>query len=248
MKIIGVVDDNLKKNMKGDCFIAIFANCVVCLIAFLMTGATIFYVIPQAINKLDPPFFKLHETYFLFTFFMWAWSWFYATFADPGRVIDDLKKRGYYDQIRKGDIPHFLQQFPICPKCNVPRPPGAVHCEDCDTCILRQDHHCGVIGQCVGDKNFKAFLQSFFYGGILSLEAGFIGLYYTLKTKSKDDIDIVGLILSVYGFVLCVMLLSFGYSFFSMGRSNKCYSNGKIPMDDYIKQCLCTFEVNQLTF
>jgi hypothetical protein len=32
---------------------------------------------------------------------------------------------------------------------------------------LRVDHHCAVIGQCVGDGNFKAFVLSFFWGGIL---------------------------------------------------------------------------------
>ena len=221
--------------MKGDCFIAIFANSVVCLIALLMASATMFYLIPHTVTKLHEPFFRFNEIYFLATFVMWCWTWFYCTFSDPGRVIDDLKKRGYYDQIRKGDIPHFLEHFPICPKCNVPRPPGAVHCEDCDTCVLRQDHHCGVIGQCVGDKNFKAFIQSFFYGGILSLESGIMGLYYILKTKTKDDIDVVGLLICVYGFVLCAMLLAFGYSFFSMGRSNNPYGKEKIPMDEYIK-------------
>ena len=41
------------------------------------------------------------------------------------------------------------------------------HCIDgCDVCVEGYDHHCGVIGICVGDFNFKYFLQMLFYAGV----------------------------------------------------------------------------------
>ena len=165
---------------------------------------------------------------------MWLWCWLYAMLTDPGRTKDDLKRRGYYDQIKKGDVPNFLSHLPLCPVCHLPVPPGAVHCQDCEACVLREDHHCGVIGQCVGDKNFKAFIQSFFYGGIIGLECGAYGLRNVLTKSSKDDLDPIGLILCVYGLVLGLMMLVFGYSFFSMGRTNKGTGPNKIPLKEYI--------------
>ena len=220
--------------MKGDCCVAIFANSFVCFLALLIASGTIFYTIPKTAAKLDSSLYKLNDFVIIGTFLMWLWCWMYATFADPGRVVDDLKRRGYYDQIKKGDIPQFIEHLPICPKCHVPTPPGTVHCSDCGQCILRQDHHCGVIGQCVGDKNFKAFIQSFFYGSVVSLETGLYSLRYILMSNSHRDIDVIGLILCVYGFVLCIMMLSFGYSFFSMGRANGAPKNEKVPYSQYI--------------
>lgn len=50
-----------------------------------------------------------------------------------------------------------------------------VHCESCDTCIVGYDHHCGVLGACVGKKNlwyfhaFPVFLLGWFAMFYLSL-------------------------------------------------------------------------------
>lgn len=32
-----------------------------------------------------------------------------------------------------------------------------VHCDHCDCCVLGYDHHCGVLGTCIGKKNLTAF-------------------------------------------------------------------------------------------
>ncbi|KAK3089847.1 hypothetical protein FSP39_007055 [Pinctada imbricata] len=51
----------------------------------------------------------------------------------------------------------------LCPKCNRKRPPRAHHCRRCQQCVLRMDHHCPWINNCVGEENHWAFMQLLFW-------------------------------------------------------------------------------------
>ncbi|EAY04930.1 DHHC zinc finger domain containing protein [Trichomonas vaginalis G3] len=140
---------------------------------------------------------------------MFQWSWFTAGFTDPGRVEDSLKRKGVLKQIKQGDIPFCLQACKICPHCQIPVPARSYHCSMCETCVLRQDHHCGVIGSCVGDRNFKPFILSFFYSGIFGIFVGISGTWSIVAT----GINVITLIVSIYGFILGCILIGFGSSF-----------------------------------
>ncbi|KAL1569781.1 protein S-acyltransferase [Salvia divinorum] len=44
-----------------------------------------------------------------------------------------------------------------CSYCNIPQPPRAKHCHDCNKCVLQFDHHCVWLGTCIGQGNHCRF-------------------------------------------------------------------------------------------
>ena len=59
-----------------------------------------------------------------------------------------------------------LVQWRYCMKCRSVRPPRAHHCSSCARCVLRMDHHCPWVGNCVGLYNHKFFLNFVFHATI----------------------------------------------------------------------------------
>ena len=84
---------------------------------------------------------------------------FCAVSLDPGIVppasaTKDLAKPGDSRKIVVDTI-EFRQE--VCRTCRVWRPPRSGHCAHCDNCVRDYDHHCGVLGSCVGERTFRFF-------------------------------------------------------------------------------------------
>lgn len=70
---------------------------------------------------------------------------------------------------------HIQEGYRWCPTCQVVRPPRASHCRDCDNCVLRFDHHCPFVNNCIGQRNYV------YFSGFL-LSTGCLGLSVALGT------------------------------------------------------------------
>ncbi|CAK0860889.1 unnamed protein product [Prorocentrum cordatum] len=108
------------------------------------------------------------------------WSYLRAHSADPGSM--PRRWLQFVDSVGQGlpIAPARPEWQPgkatFCKKCDLTRPERAHHCVICQACILRMDHHCPWINNCVGFNNHKHFLLL----GTYACLASYVALITTL--------------------------------------------------------------------
>lgn len=177
-----------------------------------------FFILPDNIMKSPHQYlFSINLLISTALYVMWIWCWFVTIAGDPGRTIDDLRDRGVLKRVLNGDIPNCLRHLQICHICSMPQPPLSAHCKICGYCHLRRDHHCGVTGQCVADKNMKGFILSFFYASLFSLSVSPAGAYNFFII---NNYEVLSLLLMIYGPTFFVLMIVFGFSFLYQGMKD----------------------------
>jgi len=82
------------------------------------------------------------------------------------------------EQIRSG--------FKWCTTCQIIRPPRAAHCAECDSCILRFDHHCPFVNNCVGQRNYH-FFTAFLASTVMLAFSVIAGVGVTISDVAAQD-------------------------------------------------------------
>lgn len=95
-----------------------------------------------------------------------------VSLSDPGYIPDqtedkfcDANKALFknYLVVESGRaINSSVLRLEFCKRCNIYKPPRAVHCEDCDACVANFDHHCSLLNNCIGQRNFKYYFWLMF--------------------------------------------------------------------------------------
>ena len=98
-------------------------------------------------------------------------SHFRAMTTDPGSVpncaiplTSDAEEFDYEAQ----DKVKGTKYKKFCKRCNAFKPRRAHHCSVCKRCIIKMDHHCPWLNNCVGIGNHKLFLQFLFWINVMS--------------------------------------------------------------------------------
>ena len=103
----------------------------------------------------------------------------------------------------------------LCPFCQVIRLPQSRHCNICNQCVERYDHHCPWVGNCVGRTNHS----SFYLHLILIVIYCVASLINAFMSTVKDDADSISdavvyvNIPSALETISVMTLLTFGFLF-----------------------------------
>ncbi|ELP93548.1 zinc finger protein DHHC domain containing protein, putative [Entamoeba invadens IP1] len=146
-------------------------------------------------------------------FMMYNWVWLlgtmiYLNMTDPGYMPKFSPFLCQVNDTYNVQYKSSTLQRTTCRTCNLVRPLRASHCKMCNRCVNEFDHHCGWIGNCVGQRTkarFFMFVTLVFFNSIFGW---LITLWYLIKVDMsfKDNIFVIVLFL-----ILCVTnLLLFG--------------------------------------
>ena len=116
---------------------------------------------------------------------------------DPGIMLKgnnndifDSKNEAKSKSIRIRQL-GYISQYKICQTCYIIRPLRSTHCNICNNCVIRFDHHCPWIGTCVGIRNYLIFFLflcflnlSQFFTAVICIVHIVLKIKYNLKDES----------------------------------------------------------------
>lgn len=112
---------------------------------------------------------RMHELSFCTVALLAVISHFMAMTTDPGAVPPDAKPLPELEEVPESSEDAIgLLAMPqptkkLCRRCRAYKPQRAHHCSVCRRCIIKMDHHCPWVNNCVGIGNHKYFLLFVFY-------------------------------------------------------------------------------------
>uniref|UniRef100_A0A8C4RGI1 Palmitoyltransferase n=1 Tax=Erpetoichthys calabaricus TaxID=27687 RepID=A0A8C4RGI1_ERPCA len=134
-------------------------------------------------------------------FIMFAWAYWKTIFTKPmnpskefhlsyaDKELMERVDRGESQQelLRRiaKDLPVYTRTMSgairYCDRCQLVKPDRCHHCSVCDKCILKMDHHCPWVNNCVGFSNYKFFLLFLAYSLLYCLFTAATDLQYFIK-------------------------------------------------------------------
>jgi len=170
-------------------------------------------------------------------FFLFLWSYWRTVWTSPGKVPS--RYRLTYEQLEKlensetdSEQRHILDQLVIekdlhvsmrtiqgsvryCDRCTVIKPDRAHHCSVCGSCVLKMDHHCPWVNNCVAFNNYKFFILFLFYGFFYCVYVALSSFKYFLQFwastfdapgQSKFHILFLFFVSAMFSLSLCSLL------------------------------------------
>lgn len=152
------------------------------------------------------------EFIYSFLLLMMCWSFLFAVTLDAGTVPRHFLNEQNHEQLtlhRKEN-----GRLRICQHCRIIKPDRTHHCRVCKRCILKMDHHCPWINNCVGFGNYKAFQLFLWYTSVFSFYSCFFIAIAAFPTLHLNNIHFLGIQI-ICCFILG-LLVGFGLAAFGI--------------------------------
>jgi len=107
---------------------------------------------------------------------------------------------------------HSVSGSVFCFTCDIWRPPQASHCGDCGNCILGLDHHCAVLNNCIGQRNYPFFLM--LLPAVFFLTTSFI---FQIKLPGYNDRNDINPGITYTVILSLSMLVAVSFAVFTFG-------------------------------
>lgn len=174
---------------------------------------------------------------FHFLLIMLLWSYFTVVSKDPGSVPENWRAVLPEEALETGSslndrsdcvvATDGLDRRAFCNHCENGKPPRCHHCSVCQRCVLKMDHHCVWVVNCVGARNYKFFLLFLLYTftvttmDTLVLLPSFINFFGKAKNHSSSPGDLAVIFLAfVLNLAFALSLLCFLVMHASLVSSN----------------------------
>ncbi|KQS70318.1 palmitoyltransferase ZDHHC15B isoform X2 [Drosophila erecta] len=204
---MGNDDHRRRKTPCGFCM-AVFKWIPVLFITAVIAWSYYAYVVELCIrnsqNGIAMIFMLLFYHLFL-TLFMW--SYWRTIMTSVGRIPDQWRIpdeevsrlfRADSPETQKRILNNFARDLPVtnrtmngsvrfCEKCKIIKPDRAHHCSVCSCCVLKMDHHCPWVNNCVNFYNYKYFVLFLGYALVYCLYVAFTSLHDFVEFWKYDN-------------------------------------------------------------
>jgi len=175
------------------------------------------YILPNSVDTRPIYFFYFHINtildFILSTFitFNIYFNYFQVISTDPGSPSFPSIS-GQDNEIENRNINQSFQiKWEFCKKCQKPKPPRTHHCNVCERCVLKMDHHCPWVSGCVGFYNYRYFFLFLFYlwCGSIYLLIHSLPLFFSteLYTRRYLELERILIILSTVVSAMIVIVV-----------------------------------------
>ncbi|KAM6252638.1 palmitoyltransferase ZDHHC15 isoform 1-T1 [Spheniscus humboldti] len=178
----------------------------------------------------------------LFVLFVWTyWKSIFTLPVQPGKKyhMSYADKERYENEerpeVQRQILAEIARKLPVytrtgnggvrfCDRCQLIKPDRCHHCSVCAICVLKMDHHCPWVNNCIGFSNYKFFLLFLAYSLLYCLYIAATVFKYFIKywtgelTNGRSKFHVLFLLFVAVMFFVSLMFL-FGYHCWLVSRN-----------------------------